>query len=285
MPATSTTIRPVWAGLELTRPLVMGILNATPDSFSATSAVFNPEAVIRAGHAMLNEGADILDIGGESTRPGSTIIEPALEIERILAVIRAMVAAGAVVSADTRNAATMKAALDAGARIINDVSGLTHDPAAAPLLAANGCPVILMHMRGTPQTMSRHAHYHDLVAEILAELTARRDAARAAGIAGAAIALDPGFGFAKRGAQNIDLLRGLPRLHALGHPVLVGVSRKRFLGDITGEPDPARRDPASIAAALFAARHGAAILRVHDVAGTIQALRVARALEPDDGYI
>jgi len=282
MPVPSAFSRPAWAGFDLSRPLVMGILNATPDSFSGTVSAFDPEAVIDLGHAMLQAGADILDIGGESTRPGSEIVPPAQEIARIIPVIRAMVAAGAVVSVDTRNAVTMAAALDAGARIINDISGLGHDPAAAPLLAARFCPVILMHMRGTPQTMSCHAHYHDVAADILAELASRRDAALTAGIAPAAIALDPGFGFAKRGAQNVELLRGLPRFHALGHPILVGVSRKRFLGEITGEPDPASRDPASIAAALFAARHGAAILRVHDVAGTIQALRVARALEPDN---
>ena len=267
-----------WAGFDLARPLVMGILNATPDSFSGIGATQGAATLIEAGLAMRAAGAAIIDVGGESTRPGAAVVPPDIEIARIVPVISGLAREGAVVSVDTRNAATMRAALDAGARIVNDVSGLRHDPAAVPLVAAAGCPVILMHMRGTPATMSAKAVYDDLVRDVLAELAATRDAALAAGIAAASIALDPGFGFAKRGAQNVALLRALPSFRALGHPVLAGVSRKRFIGELAGEPDPARRDPGSIAAALFAAGQGAKILRVHDVPGTVQALRVWRAL-------
>ena len=267
-----------WAGFDLARPLVMGILNATPDSFSGGGATQGPSALIETGLAMRAAGAAIIDVGGESTRPGAAVVPPDIEIARIVPVIGGLARDGVTVSVDTRNAATMRAALDAGARIVNDVSGLRHDPAAAPLVAAAACPVILMHMRGTPATMSAQAVCDDVVADVLAELAATRDAALAAGIAPAAIALDPGFGFAKRGAQNVALLRALPSFRALGHPVLAGVSRKRFIGELAGEPDPARRDPGSIAAALFAAGRGAAILRVHDVPGTVQALRVWQAL-------
>ena len=267
-----------WAGFDLARPLVMGILNATPDSFSGGGATQGPSALIETGLAMRAAGAAIIDVGGESTRPGAAVVPPDIEIARIVPVIGGLARDGVTVSVDTRNAATMRAALDAGARIVNDVSGLRHDPAAAPLVAAAACPVILMHMRGTPATMSAQAVYDDVVADVLAELAATRDAALAAGIAPAAIALDPGFGFAKRGAQNVALLRALPSFRALGHPVLAGVSRKRFIGELAGEPDPARRDPGSIAAALFAAGRGAAILRVHDVPGTVQALRVWQAI-------
>ena len=267
-----------WAGFDLAWPLVMGILNATPDSFSGIGATQGAATLIEAGLAMRAAGAAIIDVGGESTRPGAAVVPPDIEIARIVPVISGLAREGAVVSVDTRNAATMRAALDAGARIVNDVSGLRHDPAAMPLVAAAGCPVILMHMRGTSATMSAKAVYDDLVRDVLAELAATRDAALAAGIAAASIALDPGFGFAKRGAQNVALLRALPSFRALGHPVLAGVSRKRFIGELAGEPDPARRDPGSIAAALFAAGQGAKILRVHDVPGTVQALRVWRAL-------
>jgi dihydropteroate synthase len=263
-----------WAGLPLTRPLVMGILNVTPDSFSDGGRNFAPEAAIEAGRRMLAEGADILDIGGESTRPGAAPVSPDQEQGRILPVIRALAAQGAVVSVDTRHAATMAAALDAGARIVNDVSALAHDPAALAVAAARGCPVVLMHMRGTPETMNAQAVYTDTAGEVLAELAAVRDRAVAAGVRRENIALDPGFGFAKLGAQNIELLRATGRFAALGHPLLIGLSRKKFLGEISGEPDPARRDAASLAAGLFAAGLGAHILRVHDVAGTARALRV-----------
>ncbi len=262
----------------------MGILNVTPDSFSDGGNHASPEAAIQAGLAMLEAGADILDIGGESTRPNAETVPPHAEIARIRDVIAALAAKGAVISADTRNAATMEAALDAGARIINDVSGLKHDPAARALIAAKGCPVILMHMRGTPGTMNCHAHYADLIPDILAELTATRDAALAAGIKAEHIALDPGFGFAKLGSQNLALLRATAQFAALGHPLLIALSRKKFIGEFGGEPDARKRAPGSIAAGLYAVAQGAHILRVHDVAETVQALRVwQRLIAGDDG--
>jgi dihydropteroate synthase len=267
-----------WAGFRLDRPLVMGILNVTPDSFSDGGRFSGSAAAIAAGRALLAEGADILDVGGESTRPNAAIVPPAEEIARIVPVIRALAAEGAVVSADTRNAATMRAALDAGAAIINDVSALKHDAAAACVVAEAACPVVLMHMRGSPMTMNCQAHYADLVPDVLAELAAARDAALAAGIAPAAIALDPGLGFAKLGEQNLELLRATDRVAALGHPVVIGVSRKKFIGAFGGEPDAVRRLPGSLAAALFAVEKGAHILRVHDVAATVQALNTWRAL-------
>lgn len=281
MVAEPDNAAPRWAGFDLTRPLVMGILNATPDSFSARGRMPDIAALVAAGLAMHAAGADIIDVGGESTRPGADMVVPSVETGRIEPVIAALAEAGIPVSADTRNATTMAAALDAGALIINDVSGLRHDPAGAPLVAARGCPVVLMHMRGVPATMNDQAAYTDIVAEVAGELAATRDAALAAGIAPGAIALDPGFGFAKRGAQNVALMRALGAFRALGHPVLVGVSRKRFIGELSGESAAARRDPGSIAAALFAARHGAAILRVHDVSGMVQALRVWQALDAE----
>ena len=267
-----------WAGFRLDRPLVMGILNVTPDSFSDGGLFFGSKAAIAAGCAMRAAGADIIDVGGESTRPGAAIVEPSDEIQRILPVVRGLAETGAVISVDTRNAATMSAALDCGAIIVNDVSGLQHDPAAAKIVAARQCGVILMHMRGTPETMDQHAHYADLVSEVSSELLVRRDAALAAGIAKEAIALDPGFGFSKVGVQNVTLLKDIKRFVALGHPVLVGVSRKRFIGELVDEYMASQRDVASIAAGLFAASRGATILRVHDVLGTVQALRVWHAL-------
>lgn len=263
-----------WAGFALDRPLVMGILNATPDSFSDGGRHASAEGAIAAGRAMVQDGADIVDIGGESTRPGSASVPPEEEQARILPVIRALATDGCVISVDTRNAATMAAALDAGARIVNDVSGLAHDPDAAALVAARGCPVILMHMRGTPATMARFAQYGDVVAEVLGELRAQLGAARAAGVRDEAIALDPGFGFAKTPAQSVALLRALPRFCGLGYPVLAGLSRKGLIGALSGETIADRRGPGSIAAGLWAVANGALILRVHDVFQTVQAVRV-----------
>ena len=256
----------------------MGVLNVTPDSFSDGGAYPDADAAIQAGLAMARDGADILDIGGESTRPGADPIAPDAEAARVIPVIRGLVAHGLRVSIDTRNATTMAAALDAGAVIVNDVTALTHDPAAAPLVAERGCPVILMHMRGTPATMNAEARYTDVAGEVLSELATRIAAAEAAGIARAHIAIDPGIGFAKLAPHSVALLRRLRDLTVLGCPLVVGVSRKSFLGRIGNEPDPSRRLPASLAAALFALDRGASILRVHDVAETAQALRVWQAL-------
>jgi dihydropteroate synthase len=268
-----------WAGFDLGVPRVMGILNVTPDSFSDGGQLSTDETAVVAGRAMLEAGADILDIGGESTRPGAEPVAPDAERARILPVIRTLAEVGAVISVDTRNATTMAAALAAGARIVNDVSALTYDGDAARVVAKHGAPVVLMHMRGTPLTMQDLAGYEDVGAEVAAELVQRIAAAETAGIARAAIALDPGIGFAKTGPQNIALLRNLGPLAALGFPLVVGLSRKGFIGTLTGEPVAARRLGGSIAGAIFALTQGARVLRVHDVAETVQAIRVWRALE------
>jgi len=270
--------RSTWADLSLDRPRIMGVLNITPDSFSDGGIHLDPASAIRAGLAMAEAGADIIDVGGESTRPGSQPTSPAQEQARVLPVIRALAAAGLRVSIDSRHAATMAAALDAGATIVNDVTALSHDPAAAPLVASRGCPVILMHMRGDFATMYAQATYADVPHEVRDELAARVAAAEAAGIRRAQIAIDPGIGFAKTAPQSAAMLRGLTTLRDLGCPILVGVSRKSFLGALADAPDAAGRLPGSLAATLFAITQGAAILRVHDVPETIQALRIWQAL-------
>jgi dihydropteroate synthase len=256
----------------------MGILNLTPDSFSDGGRLGHLDVVLETALAMLAAGADILDIGGESTRPGAMPVSPEEEQARILPAIRALAAEGAVISVDTRHAETMAAALDAGARIVNDVTALGHDPRSSDVVAAWQAPVVLMHMRGTPATMSRLNQYGDIGPEVAAELSAQVEAAMAAGIARTAIAIDPGIGFAKVGAQNVALLRDLGPLRRLGFPLLVGVSRKGFIGTLSGEPVAARRLGGSVAGALFALSQGAQILRVHDVAETVQAVRVWQAL-------
>lgn len=273
--------RPPWTGLPTDRPLVMGVLNVTPDSFSDPARHLDPAVAIDAGARMLADGADILDIGGESTRPGATPVPAADEQARVLPVVRALAGQGVVVSIDTRNAATMQAALEAGAQIVNDVSGLAHDPRAAALVARAGCPVVLMHLRGTPATMAGHATYTDVAAEVFAELAARIAAAEAAGIARGNIAADPGIGFAKTARQNLVLLERLAAFHGLGVRLLVGASRKSFIGRFADAP-PGQRLPGSLAAALFAASRGAHILRVHDVAETVQALALWRAMADAD---
>ena len=256
-------------------PALMGILNVTPDSFSDAGKHTDHVA---AGLKLLADGADIVDIGGESTRPGATPVHADEEQRRILPVIRALARQGARLSVDTRHAATMRAALDAGATIINDVSALRHDREALGVVAAAECPVILMHMRGTPQTMQSLAIYDDVVGEVSRELAASVARAEAGGIARSRITIDPGLGFAKTAAQSLALLCGLPALRQLGLPILIGASRKGFVGAYSGEPDAARRAPASIAAALFAADNGVAIIRTHDVAETAQALRMWHAV-------
>ncbi len=268
---------PDWAGLGR-GPLVMGVLNITPDSFSDGGRHLEAVRAIAAGERMLADGAGVLDVGGESTRPGAAPVTAAEEQARILPVITALARSGAVVSVDTRNAGTMERALDAGALIVNDVTALTHDPAALPLVAARRCPVVLMHMRGTPATMASLARYGDVAAEVGAELHARVDAAVAAGVRRSDIMLDPGFGFAKTASHNLDLMRRLPLLLGLGCPLLAGISRKATIGMLSGEPNPAARVSGSVAAALFALDRGARIVRVHDVADTVQAIRVWRGL-------
>jgi dihydropteroate synthase len=274
---------PAWAGLAA-RPLVMGIVNVTADSFSDGGDHLDAGRAIEAGLAMRVAGADVVDVGGESTRPGALPVSPKEEQARVVAVIRALAGEGVVVSIDSRNAATMRAALDAGARIVNDVSALTHDAAAAGLVAERGCPVVLMHMRHDPASMTALARYDDVAVEVTRELAGRVAAAEAAGIERARIAVDPGIGFAKNHAHNIALLPRLALLANLGCPIVVGVSRKRFIGRLAGVAEPRRRLPGSLAAGLLALSHGAAMLRVHDVGQTVQAMRVWRGLT-DTGEI
>jgi dihydropteroate synthase len=268
-----TGARPAFAGLTLDRPRLMGILNVTPDSFSDGGRFLDPAAAIAAAEAM---GADIVDVGGESTRPGAAEVPAEDEIARVRPVIAAL--SGHRVSIDTRKAAVAAAALSAGAAIVNDVSALTHDPALAGLVAASGVPVILMHAQGAPATMQDDPRYEDVLTDIFHGLEARIAAAEAAGIPRSRIAVDPGIGFGKTVAHNLTLIRGLTLFHGLGCPVLLGTSRKRFIGTVGGEPVPDRRLPGSLATALAGAAQGAQILRVHDVPETRQALALWAAV-------
>lgn len=281
LPPVLSAPRPPWAGLRA--PAVMGILNVTPDSFSDGGRALDHGAAIASGHSLLHDGADILDIGGESTRPRADPVSPEEEQRRILPVVAALAKAGARISVDTRHAATMARALDAGAAAINDVSGFGFDPAALATVARAGCPVVVMHMRGTPQSMAGLSVYADVARDVLAELTSRYEACLAAGVAPANIAIDPGFGFAKTKPQSRDLLRRLPLFFNLPCRILVGLSRKGFVGDMAGVDAAADRDPASLAAGMIALAAGADILRVHDVAATVQAVRVWRSMNQESG--
>ncbi len=269
---------PCFAGLSLARPLVMGIVNVTPDSFSDGGDRFRLEDAVAAGLAQHAAGADLVDVGGESTRPRAEAVAPEEEQRRVLPVIEALARRGVPVSIDTRHAATMAAALDAGARVVNDVTALTGDPQSLALVAARGAPVVLMHMQGTPETMQQAPAYDDVVEEVARYLLARAQACEAAGLAREAICLDPGIGFGKTLEHNLALLAGTERLAGLGYPVMIGVSRKSFIGRLAGGAAPKERAPGSIAAALFALSRGARLLRVHDVAETRQALAVWSAV-------
>ena len=257
----------------------MGIINVTPDSFSDGGQTFATHQAVEQGKRMLDEGAAILDIGGESTRPGATPVAPEEEQRRILPVIEALARAGARISVDTRHASTMVRALDAGGMIVNDVSGLRHDPDAAPLVATRRCPVILMHMRGNPGTMGALTTYDDVCRDVLSELTAIVDRAVAAGIDRSQIAVDPGFGFAKTAPQSRELLQRLPLFVNLHCRIIAGMSRKRFVGAMADVSTPDHRDAASVAAALTALTLGANVIRTHAVGDTMQAARVWQTLQ------
>ena len=258
--------------------LVMGIVNVTPDSFSDGGRFLDPQAAIAHGMRLWADGADILDIGGESTRPGADRIPTREEQDRVLPVISVLAAQGGLVSIDTMNATTAVAAVAAGARIVNDVSGGLADPEMLAAVATTDADIVLGHWRGHSLDMYREASYTDLVREVTRELLGRIDAAAAAGIAPSRVILDPGIGFGKRGAQNWETLRALPQLTGLGPRVLVGTSRKRFLGELLGEDaDPARRDLATAVTSALAARDGAWAVRVHDVRATRDALLVEQA--------
>lgn len=274
-----TTPRPPLAGLTLDQPRVMGILNVTPDSFSDGGRFLDRGAAMAQG-AALAEVADLIDIGGESTRPGAAEVPVAEEIARTAPVIAALRTAGVTcpISIDTRKADVAAAALAAGANVVNDVAGLGFDPALAPLVAAAGVPVCVMHMRGTPDTMQGATQYDDLIHDVYAELAAMVARAEAAGIARDRIVVDPGIGFAKTAEQNLALIARLSVFHGLGCPVLLGASRKRFIGTLGGAEAGPDRMPGSLAVALAGVAQGAQVLRVHDAAATRQALRLWRAV-------
>jgi len=255
----------------------MGVVNVTPDSFSDGGSYADTAQAIAHGGALVAEGADIVDVGGESTRPGAAAVPVKEEAARVLPVVRAL--AGAVtVSVDTYKAAVAAAALDAGAEIVNDVSGGALDPELLAVVARHRAYVVLGHMRGTPAEMQGHARYTDVVREVKSELSERIDAAIAAGVAGTHILVDPGLGFAKSGAHNLSLLAGLAEIAALGMPVVVGASRKSFLGALTGR-DAGERETATAAANTAAILNGAAMVRVHDVRTQKDAIAVADAIK------
>lgn len=264
------------------RTLVMGVVNVTPDSFSDGGEWFEPAAAIAHGRDLLDQGADILDIGGESTRPGSARVTPDEELQRVLPVISALVPTGAVLSIDTTRAEVARAAVDAGATIINDVSGGLADPGMYELVARTGVVFCAMHWRGPSDIMDTLTEYDDVVTDVRTELGDRIIAMRSAGIRDEQIVLDPGLGFSKTSEANWPLLAGLEEFLSLGFPVLVGASRKRFLGTLLagpdGQPAPAHaRDGATAATSALAAAAGAWCVRVHDVTGSADAVRVSQA--------
>ncbi|MDC5696248.1 dihydropteroate synthase [Intrasporangium calvum] len=267
---------------ERDRTLVMGVVNVTPDSFSDGGVWFEPEAALAHGREVLAAGADIVDVGGESTRPGADRPSVEEELRRVLPVIRDLAEQGAVVSIDTMRADVAAAALEAGAGIINDVSGGLADPEMVPLAVEAGVPFIAMHWRGHSADMQSLAVYDDVVAEVSRELAARRDELLGAGMSPDLLVLDPGLGFSKTAEHNWALMAALPEFHELGHPVLLGASRKTFLGRVglaPGEPPrpPAERDLETTVTSVMAAMAGLWCVRVHDVASTVRVLSVVGA--------
>lgn len=264
--------------IRLDQPQVMGIVNATPDSFSDGGQFADAPSAAEAGARMAGEGAAIIDVGGESTRPGASAVWEGDEIERVEPIIRQLAGGGAAVSIDTRKAAVMEAALGAGARLVNDVSALTFDPRAGGVIAASGVPVILMHHQGAPESMQDNPRYEDVLIEVYEWLGERIAAAESAGIKRTNILIDPGFGFGKSVAHNLELMNGLALFHSLGCPIVLGASRKRTIGALSNEAPADKRLGGSLAFALKAVEQGAQLIRVHDVSETVQALRVWRGL-------
>ncbi len=264
------------------RAVVMGVINATPDSFSDGGQFADADAAISFGEQLVRDGADIIDVGGESTRPGATRVGTDEELSRIVPIISGLTARGIRCSVDTMRAVVAAQAVEAGAELVNDVSGGLADAAMLTTVSDLGVPIVLMHWRAPSDEMDNFTHYDDVVAEVVLALAARRDAAVAAGISPDRIVLDPGLGFAKLASHNWELLRDLPALSALNQPVLIGASRKRFLGAVLAGPDGTprpvgNRDAATHAVSALAAANGAWGVRVHEVAGTLDAVRVARA--------
>ncbi|MEV6796071.1 dihydropteroate synthase [Streptomyces sp. NPDC051320] len=266
------------------RCAVMGVVNVTPDSFSDGGRWFDTTAAIKHGLDLVAAGADLVDVGGESTRPGASRVDADEELRRVQPVVRGLVSEGVTVSVDTMRATVAEQAVAAGAKLVNDVSGGLADPAMLPAVAAAGAPFVVMHWRGFSESMAARAVYRDVVAEVVAELRDRVAAAVAGGIAPDRIVVDPGLGFAKEAEHDLALVAHLRDLRALGHPLLVAASRKRFLGRVLaregGGPPPAReRDAATAAISALAAYEGAWAVRVHEVRATADAVRVARAVE------
>ncbi len=270
--------RPPLAGLSLDRPRVMGIVNVTPDSFSDGGSFASAGAAVDHGLRLAEEGADILDIGGESTRPGAEPVPLDEELSRVMPVIEGLRArTDARISVDTRTAEVMRRAAAAGADILNDVSALTHDPEALAVARESGLPVILMHAQGDPRTMNDNPRYGDVLLDVFDFLEARVAACEAAGIPRKKLVVDPGIGFGKHLHHNIAVLWGMSLFHGLGVPVLLGASRKKLIGQLCNVDDPKARVPGSLAAALAAVAQGVQIVRVHDVAATRQAIAVWEA--------
>jgi dihydropteroate synthase len=272
-----TAPRPPFAGLSFDRPHLMGIVNVTPDSFSDGGLYDRTEDAIMHAAALASAGAGIVDIGGESTRPGSDAVAEADELARVAPVIEGLKGLHAAISIDTRKAQVARAAAERGATIFNDVSALTYDEKSLAVAAQTGLSVILMHAQGEPKTMQDDPSYDDVVLDVFAYLTGRIEAAVTAGIPRSRLCADPGIGFGKTMAHNLTLLANLSLFHGLGVPLLVGASRKRFIAGVAGGDDAKAREPGSHAAAIAACAQGAQILRVHDVAGSRQALEVWRA--------
>jgi dihydropteroate synthase len=258
-------------------PKLMGVVNVTPDSFSDGGLYLDPEAAIAHGEELARAGAAILDVGGESTRPGAEEVGVEEELRRVVPVVEGLAGLEAEISVDTSKAAVAAAALDAGATIVNDVTALCGDPEMAALCAEHGATVVLMHMLGTPRTMQREPAYDDVVADVRAFLAGRIEAALAAGVVEERVWLDPGIGFGKTAEHNMELLRRLPELAELGRPLVVGTSRKSFIGQVDGS-DSGERLGGTIASSVLAAAAGAELLRVHDVAEVGQAMAVATAV-------
>ncbi|MGW0650441.1 dihydropteroate synthase [Streptomyces umbrinus] len=273
------------AGLpEWDRCAVMGVVNVTPDSFSDGGHWFDTTAAVKHGLDLVAEGADLVDVGGESTRPGAARVDEAEELKRVIPVVRGLASEGVTVSVDTMRASVAERSLAAGAVLVNDVSGGLADPAMIPAVAAADAPFVVMHWRGFLQGSTVRGSYVDVVSEVVAELHARVEAVLAGGVAADRIVVDPGLGFSKEAEHDLILLAHLDRLRELGHPVLVAASRKRFLGRVLagpeGAPPPAReRDAATAAVSALAAHQGAWAVRVHEVRATADAVRVARAVE------
>ncbi len=273
-----TSPRPAIAGLALTTPRIMGVVNVTPDSFSDGGLYNETDQAISHAAQLVSAGADIIDIGGESTRPGADTIDDDDECGRVLPVIAGLRGNRAKISIDTRKAVVMAAAAEAGADIINDVSALSHDPKSMSAAKRSNLPIVLMHAKSDPKSMQNEAVYDDVLLDVFDYLASRIEACENAGIGRERLIADPGIGFGKHLEHNLQLCEGLSLFHALGVPVMVGVSRKSFIGTVTGERDPREREAGSIAAALASLAQGVQIVRVHDVTATAQAQAVWQAV-------